>query len=85
MKVLLHHGRFLNFVHSMYDGGHVNYMGDMDLEYFSVMHMMETFTNELKYKDIAELWCFIREEKLEIGLSCLHNNEDVLQISERLE
>ncbi|KAB1228091.1 hypothetical protein CJ030_MR4G013693 [Morella rubra] len=85
VNVLLHHGRVLNFVHSVYEGGNVSFMGDMDPNYFFVMHMMKTFTNELKHNDILELWCTIREEGIETRLSCLHSNEDMLQIIERLE
>lgn len=85
VKVLLHHGRVLNFVHSVYEGGNISFMGDMDPNYYFVTHMMKTLTNELKHNDISELWCTIREEGIETGLSCLHSNEDMLQIIKRLE
>ncbi|KAB1208882.1 hypothetical protein CJ030_MR6G011318 [Morella rubra] len=80
VKVFLHHGGVLNFVRSVYEGGNVSFQGDMDPDYFSVTHMMKTFTKELKYNDICELWCTIGEEGLETGLCRLHSNEDVLQI-----
>ncbi|KAB1201469.1 hypothetical protein CJ030_MR0G003704 [Morella rubra] len=57
----------------------------MDPDYFSVTHMMKTFTKELKYNDICELWCTMGEEGLETGLCRLHSNEDVLQIIKRFE
>ncbi|KAB1212899.1 hypothetical protein CJ030_MR5G010199 [Morella rubra] len=60
-------------------------MGDMNPDYFFVTYMMKTFKMELKYNNIAELWCSLREEGLEIGLSRLHSNKDVLWIIERLE
>ncbi|KAB1216287.1 hypothetical protein CJ030_MR4G026705 [Morella rubra] len=85
VKVFLHHGGVLNFVRSVYEGGNVSFQSDVDLDYFSVTHMMKTFTKELKYNDICELWCTIGEEGLETGLCRLHSNEDVLQIIKRLE
>ncbi|KAB1220235.1 hypothetical protein CJ030_MR3G017059 [Morella rubra] len=85
VNVLLHHGKVLNFVRSVYKCGNFSFQGDMDPDYFSVMHMMKPFTKELKYNDINELWCTIGEERLETRLCRLHSNEDVLQIIERLE
>ncbi|KAB1219687.1 hypothetical protein CJ030_MR3G011053 [Morella rubra] len=47
------------------------------------MHMMKTFTKELKYNDIVELWCTIERKDLKLGfvvsivMRTCYNNQEV--------
>lgn len=51
IKVFSHHGVF-NFMLSIYDGGHVIYMDDIDLDFISVMHKIKMTKRESMYEDV---------------------------------
>lgn len=46
IKVFLHHYGIFNFMLSIYDGGHISYMDDIDPNFISVMHKIKMTKRE---------------------------------------
>ncbi|KAB1206768.1 hypothetical protein CJ030_MR7G013485 [Morella rubra] len=85
VKVFMHHGRRMSFIHGTYIRGEVADAGWFDSDYLSVTHLWKFVKEDLKYHELVDLWCKFDGEPFERGINSLQNDANILKIIQHFE
>ncbi|KAB1221987.1 hypothetical protein CJ030_MR2G018479 [Morella rubra] len=84
VKIVIHHGRRVEFLKSDYIGGQISDLGDLDPDYISVTHLWTLLKTSMNYADAVELWCKLERDDSQSDLTPLKCDTDVLTTVARI-
>ncbi|KAB1209212.1 hypothetical protein CJ030_MR6G010264 [Morella rubra] len=84
VRLLLYQGGSMNFVKGAYVGGEVTFLGDLDPDFISVMHILKHLKVELKYNNITRICIKLGLEAFVDAMDVLETDANVLKVINRI-